>query len=422
MNTQTTTTRAIVALTLAGCTATATAQSFQQNSYSVSHTFDLQPAGDVVSVWFSEFRHAWVQSTQGSDWDSVPAQSHPEFDGFGTDSFGSPTCFNSGLAGSAVPCDWQSSQISNAGASGSACTLVDFPPSFAIACNSLTVAPWSATPPYHIQGSFGSSGGVQAGVQGRGAAFTYAYSSCGISVRGGTQLASGFIQWGTSFYSDAVGGGVGASALADPVHFIATNLNTGVTVDAVLLDIDLDFDDTGLIDWNPAGLTVDTAEMDLVVDIPPTHVAPGQEGRIEFRVENGAVTVANDSGIFDGLLPPLGTAVPFDIPLPSNFNLDYDLALNPADPWDVEAILSGGGDTGASLELLGCPADLDGNGVLNVDDVDAFVSLFLEGNLAADLTGDEVLNVDDIDAFVESFLSGCVGPDGGDDYPYPFPD
>ncbi len=56
----------------------------------------------------------------------------------------------------------------------------------------------------------------------------------------------------------------------------------------------------------------------------------------------------------------------------------------------------------------GCPCDLDGNAALNVDDVDAFVTAFLGGDLAADFDGNGSLNVDDVDAFVACFLAGCL--------------
>ncbi len=59
------------------------------------------------------------------------------------------------------------------------------------------------------------------------------------------------------------------------------------------------------------------------------------------------------------------------------------------------------------VEIGPCVADLDGNGVLNFDDIDAFVSGFLAGDLVADLDGNGVLNFDDIDAFVNGFLAGC---------------
>ncbi|GJM17916.1 MAG: hypothetical protein DHS20C14_01290 [Phycisphaeraceae bacterium] len=54
-----------------------------------------------------------------------------------------------------------------------------------------------------------------------------------------------------------------------------------------------------------------------------------------------------------------------------------------------------------------CPADLDGSGSLNVDDIDAFVTLFFAGDLAVDLDANGALNVDDVEAFVAAFLGGC---------------
>ncbi len=54
-----------------------------------------------------------------------------------------------------------------------------------------------------------------------------------------------------------------------------------------------------------------------------------------------------------------------------------------------------------------CAADLTGDGVLNVDDIDAFVAAFVGGDPIADLDGDGSVNIDDIDAFVASFLGGC---------------
>ncbi len=55
-----------------------------------------------------------------------------------------------------------------------------------------------------------------------------------------------------------------------------------------------------------------------------------------------------------------------------------------------------------------CFADCDGNGSLNVDDIDCFVAAFLSSDLGgADCDGNGTLNVDDIDCFVAEFLAGC---------------
>lgn len=54
-----------------------------------------------------------------------------------------------------------------------------------------------------------------------------------------------------------------------------------------------------------------------------------------------------------------------------------------------------------------CPADLDGNGTLNLDDVNLFAGAFVGGNLLADLDGNGALNLDDVNLFAQSFVAGC---------------
>ncbi|MEQ8768959.1 MAG: PQQ-dependent sugar dehydrogenase [Phycisphaerales bacterium] len=52
-------------------------------------------------------------------------------------------------------------------------------------------------------------------------------------------------------------------------------------------------------------------------------------------------------------------------------------------------------------------ADINEDGVLNVDDIDALVAAFLSSDPDADLDQNGAWNVDDIDLFVSSFLGGC---------------
>ncbi len=59
------------------------------------------------------------------------------------------------------------------------------------------------------------------------------------------------------------------------------------------------------------------------------------------------------------------------------------------------------------LESPPCPADLNGDGVLDLQDINAFVQAFQNGDLLADLTGDGVLDLQDINAFVQAFTAGC---------------
>jgi alpha-amylase len=54
-----------------------------------------------------------------------------------------------------------------------------------------------------------------------------------------------------------------------------------------------------------------------------------------------------------------------------------------------------------------CPADVNGDGVVDNGDIGVFISLFLSGDPAADFTGDSVIDNGDIGAFITAFLAGC---------------
>ncbi|MEZ6317749.1 MAG: cytochrome c peroxidase [Phycisphaerales bacterium] len=54
-----------------------------------------------------------------------------------------------------------------------------------------------------------------------------------------------------------------------------------------------------------------------------------------------------------------------------------------------------------------CPADIDGNGTLNLDDVNTFAAAFVGGDLLTDLDGSGTLNLDDVNLFAAGFVAGC---------------
>ena len=54
-----------------------------------------------------------------------------------------------------------------------------------------------------------------------------------------------------------------------------------------------------------------------------------------------------------------------------------------------------------------CPADMDANGELNLDDLMLFIAAFVAHDPLADLNGDGEHNIDDLDAFSEAFTAGC---------------
>lgn len=54
-----------------------------------------------------------------------------------------------------------------------------------------------------------------------------------------------------------------------------------------------------------------------------------------------------------------------------------------------------------------CPADMNGDGVLDLADIQLFLVAFIASDPVADLNGDTVFDLADIQAFVVSFTSGC---------------
>ncbi len=103
--------------------------------------------------------------------------------------------------------------------------------------------------------------------------------------------------------------------------------------------------------------------------------------------------------------------------LSASVNRDVNGALRYRDDTGMADVGVGDGvnpivDIGAA-EFQGttvvCFADCDGNGALNLDDIDCFVAGFLASDQgAADCDSNGSLNLDDIDCFVASFLGGCI--------------
>ncbi len=66
-----------------------------------------------------------------------------------------------------------------------------------------------------------------------------------------------------------------------------------------------------------------------------------------------------------------------------------------------------GGTHAIELVALACPADIDGNGARNLDDLERFVNAYLAGDASADQDGDDDTDNDDVTLFVSGFLNGC---------------
>lgn len=409
----------IAAISAAG--GNATAQQVQQVTYDVSHGFVFNPGGDVAEVTGYEFRHAWVRAGVLEEHAEVfPVPQDQGFDVWGVDfMFGSFGAWNTGTL-SAVPVHYEVYPIPTSGVSNppgpgfppNGCIFIELPFSVsrALACNTIEVDPWANQAPLHITGSIHSYGYAWPNAtQGNPFASSYAFSTAAVTVRSGFQLASGAIQWIPGFHIDSVGGSASAQAFGrvyDPILLTATNTSTGDVSEYGLLDIQIDHGGTGRAEWAGNTLTVDLPEFEMKVGIPGAVIDPTQAGDLFIRVESGVVTHSLGSGLFAGSEPPLGLAIPFTIATP-DLRLDYDLGLDPDQPWSVEARLSGGGDSDADVSAPACLADTNGDGKVTPADFGAWITAFNEQSPACDQNGDELCTPADFGAWITNFNAGC---------------
>jgi hypothetical protein len=153
---------------------------------------------------------------------------------------------------------------------------------------------------------------------------TRAFSSSQLEARGGRQMGRGQIQWKPVFSSVAAGG---PGLFVDPIVFEVIDLSSGTVLSSGdLMSIAGSVNGPGSqIVWDDSGLvSVNATDASFDIDIPGTFTT--QQGALALQIANGLVTVSNDSGMFDGLLPAVGS--------PGNFSffatgagglvLDYD--------------------------------------------------------------------------------------------------
>lgn len=160
--------------------------------------------------------------------------------------------------------------------------------------------------------------------------------------------------------------------------------------------IDLDVGGTPLDDTCEAGDILPTTGARIVFRDPSGKMAEcfGQDASrwevgpgsvLRARLSSGAQNLSNASEPFTGD----GAAA---------FQWTVTLA-----PGEIRTFFGGF----AVEQPVPCPADLDGNGYVNGEDVDAFLLYFSTGNPLADFDRNGFTNGDDFAPFMDRFLAGC---------------
>lgn len=167
--------------------------------------------------------------------------------------------------------------------------------------------------------------------------------------------------------------------------------------------------------WNSphAGIWYHSPES--FVDINPAGATSSGVSACSGGLQLGSASFP-DGGTVPGIWAgSADTFTPMDGILPANYAglslTDLDIApdgtiqivgsASNIDLGRLEAVLL------TSSDSVPCPADLDGNGTLDLSDIGLFVTGFVAQDPIADLNHDDVFDLADVSLFVEGFTMGC---------------
>jgi hypothetical protein len=263
--------------------------------YNVTHQFRLQPGGTVVPLVFHHFNIFTQVIENGA---VVDTQVSP------------PPASPVPLPGAAA------SEISDTAVG----TVGSFAEGHSFA--QLTAPPAAGQAVSGTIRAFGETQAVTGGSVNQ--ASTRAFSSAQVEARGGRPMGKGQIQWKPVFSSIAAGG---PGLFVDPIFFEVVDLTSGAVLSSGdLLSIVGDVSGPGSqISWDDTGLvSVNASDAHFSINIPGNFTT--QQGALALQIAGGLVTLADDSGLFDGLLPAVGSPGNFSFLAagPGGLLLDYD--------------------------------------------------------------------------------------------------
>ncbi len=267
--------------------------------YDVTHTFNFTPAGGVVAgQWnYQVFTSAAFPGTRcgpkkGSVAMPVPAQTQ--------------TC----------------TSTATSGASAVAHSSV----------KTTAFAPGNVAGQIHVDGV--------ASVPAMGEAFSSARSA--VVVRGGRLMRSGRIAWGPAMSSSV--SGQGSVSVHDPISFDILDTTTGVHTIENLEDIEGLLIGPGSFSWASDTFSVNANDFTFTIDMTNPFILPAEQGSVDFQIRGGIVVASDETGIFAGLLPSVGSSGSFSTPFSTDLTIDYDFGgLGGSDPV-VTADFGNGGE------------------------------------------------------------------------------
>lgn len=310
-------------------------------SYDVEHKWWLTVAGGIpqnlTGTW-RHFEHAWDLNVPASDW--YPRAQPPNFSPYGVDYIwpgDNKHVYNRGENGMCYANEAVESISYGSGGHG------------VWAGSSVANTSWSIQQQGSmLAGSNRAWGAV--GVANFGTMFAFSESKLNLK-SGVADMRTGQLVW-QPLWSDTASG----TAAIDPIDVTITDADDIELLTDTLVDIEHKLHRGTSLDstfgWKDGWLFADgvlDGTFSAVVESP--YVPAAERGSALLKIENGIVTESEDSGIFAGLLPGVGTPGTFNVPFVNQITLDYSYP-NIGENIAIELAGAGSAPEPATLSLL----------------------------------------------------------------------
>lgn len=159
----------------------------------------------------------------------------------------------------------------------------------------------------------------------------------------GTQNARGQIKWKPEIHGDFLHDV--KSRIRDPLDVSVLDLDTNQTSISRLLDIGFDSDDNSQISWQDGSVNLSGSNLTFYVNMTSPFITSSQ-GTLRLTFKDDIVSESEDTGIFDGLLPSVGSPANASFQIgdsQGDINIDYDFGSTNTNGYQFDIGLSGDG-------------------------------------------------------------------------------
>ena len=135
-------------------------------------------------------------------------------------------------------------------------------------------------------------------------------ASSTIGLRKTAPDGKGNLKWKGDWFIDTLR----SARETDPLLFTVTNLDTGIVMQSDLFSFDVNLSNRGGASWKEGTVTVDGLEGNVLIVMDSPYITTGV-GRLYVEFSNGLISLSEDSGVFDDLLPGVGAPSSFSFGL-----------------------------------------------------------------------------------------------------------